>query len=264
MPIVFSAFVPHPPVLIPDIGKENVEKLKITRQALEDLEKNLYVSQPETIIVITPHGHIFQDVFTINAYPELIIDFREFGDLTTKGKFKADLNLIAEITNTAKLRQMPLVLQSEEIIDYGTAVPLLFLAKHLPKVQIIPISFSFLDFKNHLDFGYFLKENFMNSNKRIAIIASGDLSHKLSENSPAGFSPLGKKFDETVINSLKTKNTAGLLNLDQKTCVEAGECGLRSLLILLGILRNVNYNLKIFSYESPLGIGYLVAEFVID
>lgn len=264
MSLVFSALTPHPPLLIPNIGKENLVKLETTKKSLEELERALYISQPDTLIFITPHGKIFPEAFTINANPEFRFDFKDFGDLATKGTFNADLNLIADISNAAKNQRLPLILQSEPALDYGTSVPLFYLSRHLTNIKIIPIGYSLLDLKKHFDFGYFLKDIIMDSSKRVAVIASGDLSHRLSDASPAGFSPSGKKFDDLLIESLKTGNISGLINLDEKICKEAGECGLRSLLILLGVLRNMNYDLKLHSYESPFGVGYLVADFSLD
>ncbi|MBI5732220.1 MAG: AmmeMemoRadiSam system protein B [Candidatus Magasanikbacteria bacterium] len=264
MSLVFCALTPHPPLLIPNIGKENIDKLKATQEALEELEKDLYAAQPDTIVIISPHGRVFPDTFVINVFPEATIDFREFGDLATSGRYQTDLNLIADIAHAAQNQGMPLALQSASVLDYGAAVPLFYLLRHLKNTRVVPMSYSLLDYKAHLDFGYFLKEIFMNSTKRIAVVASGDLSHRLSSASPVGFSPLAKKFDEMVLENLKTGNTAGLLSIDQKMCSEAAECGLRSLLILLGILRNVKYKLRILSYESPLGIGYLTAGFELD
>jgi len=264
MSLIFAAFTPHSPLLIPDIGKEHINKLKVTKESLETLEKELYVAQPDVIFVISPHGHIFPDAFTINANPTLKTDFREFGDLTTTSTYENDLSLIANIANASRNEAAPVVSQSQETLDYGAGVPLFYLAKHLPNVKIIPITYSLLDYKKHHDFGHFLKEIIMDTNKRVAVIASGDLSHRLSSDSPEGFSPSGQEFDQLILESLKTGNTTNLLNYDPKKCDETGECGLRALLILLGILRNMQYNLKIHSYESPFGIGYLTAEFLLD
>src|SRR3989339_2099630 len=245
MSLVFAALSPHPPLLIPTIGRENLNKLEKTKQALEELEKALYISQPDTLVLITPHGKIFKDSFTINANPEFNFDFKEFGDISTQGNFKADLNLIADVSNAAKNQNFPLILNSEPSLDYGSAVPLYYLSRHLNRLKVVPISYSLLELKRQVDFGYFLKEVFMNSAKRIAVIASGDLSHCLSDSGPGGFSPAGKKFDDLVLESLKNKNTTGLMNIEQTMSSEARECGLRSLLILMGVLRNVNYDLKI-------------------
>lgn len=262
MSLVFAAIAPHPPILIPTIGKEHLKKIQATEEAMKKMEQDLYVAKPDTLIIISPHGHLLADAFSININPSYQVDLREFGDLITKNEYQSEMNLALKIKESAKLKHLPLVLQTEPVLDHGSAVPLFYLTQHLPNIKIIPIGYSLLDAKTHLDFGYLIKEEIMNSNQRVAIIASGDLSHALTDDAPAGFSPEGKKFDEMLIEALKSHNTTALVNLDPKFCEAAAECGLRSFLILLGSLQRVNYELKLLSYEGPFGVGYLVAEFV--
>jgi len=111
----------------------------------------------------------------------------------------------------------------------------------------------------HLEFGKNLKEAILNTAKRIAVIASGDLSHCLTENAPAKFNPAGKEFDDMLIKLLKKEDAQGIVNLDKILIENAAECGLRSILILLGILNHIKFQTKILSYEAPFGVGYLVA-----
>ena len=54
------------------------------------------------------------------------------------------------------------------------------------------------------------------------------------------------------------KDIKGILNLDLDFVEAAGECGLRSILILLGALDGLNWKPEILSYEAPFGVGYLV------
>ncbi|MFH1207865.1 MAG: hypothetical protein V1668_04725 [Patescibacteria group bacterium] len=42
---------------------------------------------------------------------------------------------------------------------------------------------------------------------------------------------------------------------------EAGECGLRSIIMLLGMLNTVSYEPELYSYEGPFGVGYMVTNF---
>jgi aromatic ring-opening dioxygenase LigB subunit len=264
MALVFTAVAPHPPLILPSIAKDAQVQLEKTRQALEKLEEDLYLSKPDIIIIISPHGHLLNDAFTMNVSSEFVTDFKEFGDLTTKLHFKGDIGLAAHIRERSKLReQLPLVLLSEEILDHGTAIPLLYLTKHLPGVRILPIGFSGLDWKIHMDFGYFLKEEIMKNTKRVAVIASGDLSHTLTAEAPAGFNPRGKEFDERLQELFATRNTAGLVQFDSEIVNDAAECGFRAFLILMGVLRNMTYEYRSYSYEAPFGVGYLVANFVI-
>jgi AmmeMemoRadiSam system protein B len=101
------------------------------------------------------------------------------------------------------------------------------------------------------------------TNKRIAVVASGDLSHRLTKDAPAGYSPIGKEFDKKIIKLLKEKKIKEILNLDPKFVDQAGECGFRSILILLGVFKDINFDFDVLSYQGPFGIGYLVANFKI-
>lgn len=263
MSLVFAAITPHPPLLIPSIGKESIKKLDKTKQALEKMEEDLYLAKPDVILMISPHGTSFSDAFTINVCPEFITDLKEFGDLTTNLKFKGDMNLSSMIRERTKEEKISTTMISEPKLDHGSAVPLFYLASHLPDIQITQFSFCDLDWKTHLDFGYIIKETIMDSNKRVAVIASGDLSHALTTDSPAGFHPDGSRFDEKIQELLANKNITGMLQLDPEFIKNSAACGFRTFLILLGILKNVDYTYRQYCYESPFGVGYLTANFII-
>ncbi|NQT49347.1 AmmeMemoRadiSam system protein B [Candidatus Kuenenbacteria bacterium] len=258
--LTFAAIVPHPPVLIPSIGKENIDKLKKTISALDILEEELNQANPDTIIVISPHGEINFEAFTVNTNEKYTARFENFGDFTTKLEFKSDLGFINQLkaTNETKL---PVQLISQENLDHGVSVPLYYLTRKNQDRRIVPINYSFLNFNKHLEFGELIKEAIFSSDKRVAIIASGDLSHKLSLRAPAGFSPHAKEFDKKLIQVLKKKSVQGILDMDPAFIEEAGECGLRSFLILLGAIKNMKYEFEVLSYEAPFGVGYLVGEF---
>jgi len=76
---------------------------------------------------------------------------------------------------------------------------------------------------------------------------------------PAGYSPRGRVFDKKLTELIQQKNIKGILNLDQELIEEAGECGLRSIVILLGALSGLRWEVKSLSYEAPFGVGYMVA-----
>lgn len=258
MSLIFGAIVPHPPVLIPAIGQENLSKLKKTEKALRELEDNLYHLKPDTIIIISPHGQLIDDAFTINHSPVLKGGFEEFGDLSTKLEFRNNLGLAYQIRELVET-QLPVVLTSEEKLDHGSLVPLYYLTAHLKDITVIPINPSILDRGKHFQFGQQIRKILERTNSRVAVIASGDLSHRLTKKAPGGFSARGKEFDQQLVNLLKEKKIEEILNLDENLVRAAGECGLRSIFILLGIFDQLNYRVKVLSYQSPFGVGYLVA-----
>lgn len=263
MPLVFAGITPHPPLLIPAIGKDNIKKLQKTKDALEKMEEDLYLSKPDIAIIISPHGHHFPDAFSINLSEKFQTDLKEFGDLTTKSTYSGEIQLPYKVRANNYNNSSEAVIISEPSLDYGTAVPLFYLAQHLPDIKIMPIAHSELDAKTHLEFGGLLKELIMEETKRVAVIASGNLSHALSSDAPAGFHQDGAKYDKKIQDLLSSHNTSGMLSLDTELLKNSAECGFRSFMILMGILRDINYRYESYAYEAPFGVGHLTANFVL-
>ena len=262
MPIVFSALTPHPPILIPEIGKDHLSTIPQTCEAYAALEQQFYAAKPESVVIISPHGTILDDSFSINLSASYTATFKQFGDFSLEMKFRSDYMSIQEIRAGDETRtNVPLVLTSQEEIDHGFAVPLYYLLAHLKDLPIIPITYSGLSYEKHLEFGKFLHEQLAKINKRFAVIASGDLSHRLTKDAPAGYSKRGQEFDETLLKLIGEKNTTGMVEMDSELITEASECGLRSLLILLGLLSEVDYAPEVLAYEGPFGVGYATVNF---
>ncbi|MFA5358512.1 MAG: AmmeMemoRadiSam system protein B [Patescibacteria group bacterium] len=260
MSLVFAGISPHPPILIPNIGKEYLQKIDNTVKALTQMEQDLYASKPDVIVIISPHGVVLLDAFLINLCDKYEINFNDFGDLITKLELRPNLKFIEDL-RTLTDKQTPLTVTSEPKLDHGAGVPLYYLTQHLKDISIVPLSYCLLDYAAHVRFGEILKDQIFETNERVAIIASGDLSHRLTKDAPAGYNPKGKEFDKKLIELLKNRDVEGILKLDPQTIEDAGECGLRSILILLGVIKNMNYQTDILSYEGPFGVGYLVANF---
>lgn len=262
MSLVFAAITPHPPILIPAIGKEHLAQLEKTRVAMDRLEQDLYSAKPDLIIVISPHGELNPSAFTINLCQEFNANFEVFGDFSTKLKFSGDLVTFTTDKEIISAKS-PINIISSPNLDHGCGVPLYYLARHLPQTPIVPIYFSMLDSQAHFEFGKALKDLILNSDKRVAVIASGDLSHCLSEDSPAKCDPAGKIFDEKIRDLIVSCDLLSLVNLDHKLVEDAAECGLRSILILAGVLNDINCKPEVLSYEAPFGVGYMVAEVIL-
>lgn len=256
--LVFAAITPHSPLLLPSLGKKHAAKLKKTADSMKTLEKELYVARPDTLVIVSPHGNVLADAFTINLSAEYKVSLKDFGDHTTTATFHSDFMLIDKLQRSLRA-DTPLSLASDEVLDYGVGVPLLVLSAHLPKVAVVPVTTAGLDYKAHHDFGAKLKDEIVNTNKRVAVIASADLSHTLTNDAPGGFSKKGAELDAKVVELLTAKNTNGLITLDPKMSTASKECGLRSILVLLGILSHIAFEPKVHSYEAPFGVGYLVA-----
>lgn len=262
--IKFLAISPHPPIIIPTIGsKEDLEQVSGTIKGMRRLGKIFQKERPETLIVVSPHAPVDLNYFTVLSGERLCGNFQMFGDFETELCFDNDKDIVEEIIRNSERNNIPLRVLGEDFLDHGTLVPLYYLSENFSSFKLVSLAYSFLDREEHLKFGEMLFEIMQKSPKNIAFVASGDLSHRLIPGAPAGFSPKGKEFDERIINLLKKKDIEGILNLDPEFVEEAGECGYRSIIILLGILKNLNWEPEIISYEGPFGVGYLVANFKI-
>lgn len=262
MAIVFAAIVPHPPVLMPGIGEAHWPKLKQTIRSFQQLEQDLYAAQPQAVVVISPHGRVQAEAFSINLHPSYVGRFTAFGDHATKLKFRADTGLVQRIREYQSVRaEVPLVLTSDEDIDYGVSVPLSRLLTHLPNVPVVPITTSGLDAAVHFVLGQYLADRFIDSGKRVAVIASADLSHRLTKTAPGGYSKTAAKFDQRVVELLKSQQIEQLIGLDHAEVKREGVCGWRAIVTLLGTISKLRISSSVLSYESPFGVGYVVVHY---
>ncbi|EKE16216.1 MAG: AMMECR1 protein [uncultured bacterium] len=258
--IVFAAIVPHPPESIAGIGaKKDKVKIKKTLEAFEKIREGLEKSKPDTILIISPHAKMENYVFVINSSPTLRGNLAEFG-VDEMIEFENDIMLADKVSYYAEMNGAPAHLH-ENFLDYGAIVPLMHLTKNI-KPKVLHLAFSMLNYEKHYSFGQVIGKMCKNSKKRIAVIASGDLSHRLSIDSPAGYSSRARFFDEKIIGFLFENNFHGNFGLDKDFIEEVAECGLRSIAILLGIISKEKYKFHLLNYEGPLGIGYLVARFI--
>jgi AmmeMemoRadiSam system protein B len=261
--IVFGAIVPHSPLLIPSIGKEQREKLQITLDAIAQIEQLCYLAKPETIVIIAPHGPRYPDAFSANMSGNYTGTLKSFGDFSTTVKAKSDYMLMDRAHRKMREEDIPFTLTSSEELDYGFTIPILMLTQHLQNWKLIPLSPSMMDGKAHYEFGRQMKRILHMEKRRVAVIASADLSHKLSAESPGGISEVGPKFDEAIKTGILSDDPTPLLTMSPEIIENSGQCGYRPICTLLGMLDKMNVNRQLLSYEYPFGVGYLTAKFEI-
>ncbi len=260
--LVFAAFTPHTPLLLPEVGKENLEKLPATNAALNEIANELYAAKPEVILVISGHGSAYDDAVTVHMDDPYKLDLSRLGSVEVDREFRPDFLLIDRLQRQLRQADLPVSLHAEDSLDYGTAVPLLRLTDRLPNIKIVPINTTAgLTAKTHFHFGQALRDTIEDSPKRVAVISSGDLSHCLTSDAPVEFNPKGHDFDEKIQEVISGNNAMGLLSIDPRVAKEVAQCGWRPLLVLFGILDSVNIRSSILSYEAPFGVGYLTATF---
>ena len=260
--------MPHPPIIIPRIGRGEEKKAQGTIDALEICAKEIKSKSPSTILIITPHGPIFEDAIVLMMDDVLKGDMSRFGGYDIRFAFENNMELGRQIIETARKRNIPCIGMDSRIaksygvstaLDWGAMVPLYYIAKKYSDFKLIHITISFLQFEELYRFGNVIGEVVESQDEDVVIIASGDLSHRLSEDGPYGFNPAGPKLDRAIMDKLDSGDVHGLMDLDAQLIEEGGECGLRSIIMGLGALEGKILKSKILSYEGPFGVGYGVA-----
>lgn len=259
--IRFVAITPHPPIIVPTIGRSNLNLCRKTVNAMKQIGEKFRAVKADTVVVISPHGPVQYDKFMINYSPILKGDLSQFGD-QRKFVFENDRELIDEIVSEVRASKLPVGLVRELELDHGVLVPLYYLISEKDtsyNPRLVHMSFSMLPLEYHFQFGKALGKILQNSSRIVSFIASGDLSHRVTPDAPAGYSPQGRTFDRKLVDLLRQKNIEGILNLDFDFVQEAGECGLRSIVMMLGAISNLRWEVRSANYEAPFGVGYLVA-----
>ncbi|MGQ9825112.1 MAG: AmmeMemoRadiSam system protein A [Desulfotomaculales bacterium] len=268
MPVVFGGICPHPPIMVPEVGGERSNEVISSRRAMQELARRLKESGAESLVMISPHAPVFRDAVAINGQPVLKGDLREFGAPQVAADLANDLALAKEIARQAEKLGIVTVELDEQFtrryrsrlsLDHGFLVPLSFLLREGIKLPLVAISMAFLSFELLYSFGAAVKEASGQLNKKIAVLASGDLSHRLTQDAPAGFDPRGKEFDQKLADLVQKADVEAILSLDEELVERAGECGLRAIIMMLGSFDGYNPKAEVLSYEGPFGVGYLVA-----
>lgn len=263
MALIKSFILPHSPLLIPEIGRANFSFLEKTVNAYTQIGESLKKSEIDTLIIISPHGQTQDNSFTLNVAPEMLVNLQDFGFIPPKTILSGDSFLADQIKNAIRA-DWPLQLISESVLDYGSAIPAYLFKNMIGDFKIIVISpAENLSLEDHFNFGKNLQEIINTSDKKIAVLASSDLSHRLKRKSPGGYSPKGAKFDNKLIEYLSNPKTAAenILRMDAKLIKDAGECGLKPITILLGVIEGIKTETRIFSYQTDFGVGYLSLDF---
>lgn len=263
--IVYAGFAPHPPLLVDEIGGRAVEQVKYTVKSMEKMAEELVKTNPDTLIIISPHSAVLRDAVGINMEPKLKGSLAQFGAPQVKFEKENDLELGQLIIEEASAKGVRAVslneYSSRGYLDHGTTVPLYYFDKKGLDAKLIVISMSFLSLKDNYTFGTAIRTAVHKSTNNAAVIASGDLSHKLIPGAPAGYDEKGKEFDLKIKTSLENNSFIDILEMPEELSERAGECGLRPLVMVLGALEGLNPSSNVLSYEGPFGVGYLVASF---
>lgn len=265
---ILAAFVlPHPPVIIPEIGHGDEEQIEATRKAYEKVAQDIAALKPDTIIISSPHAEAYSNYFQFADGDVGIGSFVHFMAPQVSFRVFYDKELTHKIGALAKAEEFPAGYEGEEspslTEDHGTMVPLYFINKYYRDYKIVRLGLSGLPLIEHYHMGQIIKKAVNELSRRVVFIASGDMSHCQKEDGPYGFHEAGPRYDDLLMKTLEKDSFGDLFNFDPKLLEDAEECGHRSFVILSGALDRTAVHPEVLSHENTFGVGYGIVEYFV-
>ena len=263
MPIIAAYMVPHPPMIVPDVGRGSEKQIEKTIRAYEAVADEIAALRPETIIISSPHSTLYSDYFHISPGKGAEGDFGRFGASRVSFRETYDRELRDAICELAKGKGFPAgtLGERDRSLDHGTTVPLYFVEQKYRDFKLIRTGLSGLPLPEHYAFGQIIREAVEQTGRRTVYIASGDLSHKLQEYGPYGFATEGPEYDRRIMDVCARGAFGEMLDFEESFCDRAAECGHRSFVIMAGALDGLAVQARELSHEDVTGVGYGICSF---
>ena len=263
MGIKAAYMVPHPPLIVPAVGRGGEKEIVDTTNAYERVAKEIAGIAPDTIVITSPHSVMYGDYFHISPGSGASGNFGRFGAPQVSFSESYDTEFVEDLEILTDSEGFPAgtLGEREKDLDHGTMVPLYFIRKYYQGGKIVRIGLSGLPLSDHYKLGTYIKQVAESLGRNTVIVASGDLSHKLKDYGPYGFDPAGPVYDEKIMKAARECDFGGMLEFDSKLLDNAAECGHRSFVIMAGAFDGLDVKSEVLSHQDVTGVGYGIAIF---
>ena len=264
MSIVAAFMVPHPPMIVPEVGRGSEKQVEKTIKAYEKVADEIAALKPETIIISSPHSIMYSDYFHISPGSGAVGSFADFGAPQVKFEVEYDEELVKLVAARAEQVHFPAGTLGEKnpALDHGTMVPLWFILKKYKDFKLVRTGLSGYDLLKHYEYGMMIKDAVEALDRRTVYVASGDLSHKLQDYGPYGFAEEGPLYDKRIMDVCSAARFGELFDFDENFCQKAAECGHKSFVIMAGALDGQAVEATQYSHEDVTGVGYGICSFI--
>lgn len=260
--IIKGYMVPHPPVILPEIGRGEERKCEATVRSFHMMAEEIAALKPELLIFLTPHAAMYRDWFDVSDGTQAEGDF---------GAFRCPQLKMEAVYDTEWISVLESILPDgfpagteyhrERELDHGTMVPLRFISGKYSGFRIVRIGMSGLPLTMHYQLGMYIRKACSETGRKAVIIASGDLSHCQKKDGPYGYRPEGPAYDKRIMEVMGTADFGELFSFSPAFLRNAMECGHRPFVMMAGAFDGISVVSEAYSHEAPFGVGYGVCAF---
>src|ERR687885_1786072 len=151
--LVFAGIAPHPPIMVPEVGREAIKEVRASIDAMREFTERVIESGAETVVLVSPHAPLDARAFVAYEDAELYGDFANFRAPDVRVEAPLDEELLDAISREAGKQGYEVIGIRGHDLDHGTAVPLYFLQRNGWRGRGVPVGYSFLSNGNPLPFG---------------------------------------------------------------------------------------------------------------
>ena len=264
MALIAAFMVPHPPMIVPAVGRGSEKQVEKTIKAYEKVADEIAALKPETIIISSPHSVMYADYFHISPGLKAEGSFAEFRAPEVNFDLEYDEELVNLLSDKASASGFPAgkLGEKKKELDHGTMVPLWFILKKYRDFKLVRIGLSGLDLLKHYKLGMMINDSVNELGRKSVYVASGDLSHKLQTYGPYGFAEEGPEYDKRIMDVCSNARFGELFDFDETFCEKAAECGHKSFVMMAGALDGMKVDATQYSHEDVTGVGYGICSFI--
>ncbi len=263
--VIGGFMVPHPPIILPEVGHGEEEAIRATTEAYERVAREIAALAPETIVISSPHSVLYADYFHVSPGAGAEGDMSGFRapevrfEETYDEDFTDRLAAICDVEGfpAGTFGQRP----QDAALDHGTMIPLYFIRKYYQNFKLVRIGLSGLSLEEHYRMGMLVRDAAEDLGRRIVYIASGDLAHKMKEEGPYGFAPEAPVYDERIMRVMGDGAFGELFDFDEGFLKSCAECGHRSFVMMAGAFDGREVKAEALVHEATFGVGYGICTF---
>lgn len=241
MSTCFAALMCHAPIVVPAVAGDEARRCRATTRAMREVAARAVASQPARLVLISPHSPRRPEAWGAWAG-------RHRGDL---GDFRTpeiavdlpDAPEVGELLGATPIPARPL--------DHGAMVPLCFLweAGWRGPTAILALPWGEPDSET-------VGRALASLPGKTAVIASGDMSHRLKPGAPSGYHPQAAAFDAAFVTALRAERWGEALAARHRDI--AAEDVVDSTAVAMAAAGGPR-NAEVLAYEGPWGVGYTEA-----
>ncbi|MBR0118716.1 MAG: AmmeMemoRadiSam system protein A, partial [Eubacterium sp.] len=175
MGIIAGFMVPHPPMIVPDVGRGSESVVEETTRAYEKVADEIAELKPDTIVISSPHSVMYADYFHISPGTHASGDFGAFRAPQVSFDVDYDSQFALQWSNHAAVNDIDAGTLGEKDpdLDHGTMVPLYFIMKKYTGFKLVRIGLSGFSLSTHYRMGMLCSTVAEELNRRVVYVASG-------------------------------------------------------------------------------------------